>query len=227
MCEVDYASLQKETLLNIIDYGISMPKESDILKIVKEDILEALGRKNKRISIKFMNLEVNVSSSFVSEAIKELEKEDLIKISLEKKHQQEYIQLTKKGQSTSKDIIKKHFVLEKYFKKRRGRGEAIRVTNVLEHYISTEVVDTIKKLSTFKKSGVSLTEFKQKEGLITDINLSIGLFERIVSMGIFPGERIRIMNKIPNGVIVEIKNKKFAIAKSIAKEISVLEHEKS
>ena len=128
-----------------------MPKESDILKIVKEDILEVLGRKNKRISLKFMNLEVNVSHSFVSEAIKELEKEDLIKISLEKKHQQEYIQLTKKGQSTSKDIIKKHFVLEKYFKKRRGRGEAIRVTNVLEHYISTEVVDTIKKLSTFKK----------------------------------------------------------------------------
>ncbi|GAG71326.1 unnamed protein product, partial [marine sediment metagenome] len=55
---------------------------SDILKIVKEDILEALGRKNKRISIKFMNLEVNVSHSFVSEAIKELEKEDLIKIFL-------------------------------------------------------------------------------------------------------------------------------------------------
>jgi predicted transcriptional regulator len=61
-----------------------MAKESDILKIVKEDILEVVGRKNKRIPLKFMKLEVTISHSFVSKAIKELEEEDLIKISSEK-----------------------------------------------------------------------------------------------------------------------------------------------
>ena len=204
-----------------------MTKESDILRIAKEDILEVVGRKNKRIPLKFMKLEVTVFHSFVSKAIKELEEEGLIKVSSEKRPQREYIQLTKEGQVKANVIIKKHSVLEKYFKERRGEEEAIKATNILEHYISTEVIDTIKKLSTFKKKGISLTEFKQKEGLIANINLNIGLFERVISMGIYPGEKIGITDKIPNGIIIEIKNKKFVLDKGIAKEIKVLEYEKS
>lgn len=205
-----------------------MTKESDILKIVKEDILEVVGRKNKRTPLKFMKLEVTVSHSFVSKAIKELEEEGLVKVSSEKRPQREYIQLTKEGQVRANVIIKKHSVLEKYFfKERRSEEEAIEATNILEHYISTEVIDTIKKLSTFKKEGIPLTEFKQEEGLIANINLNIGLFERVISMGIYPGEKIRITDKIPNGIIIEIKNKKFVLDNNIAKEIKVLEYEKS
>ncbi len=205
-----------------------MTKESDILKIVKEDILEVVGRKNKRTPLKFMKLEVTVSHSVVSKAIKELEEEGLIKISSEKRPWKEYIQLTKEGQVRANAIIKKHSVLEKYFfKERRSEEEAIEATNILEHYISTEVIDTIKKLSTFKKEGIPLTEFKQEEGLIANINLNIGLFERVISMGIYPGEKIRITDKIPNGIIIEIKNKKFVLDNNIAKEIKVLEYEKS
>ena len=204
-----------------------MPKESDILKIVKEDILEVVGRKNKRTPLKFMKLEVTVPHSFVSKAIKELEEEGLVKVSSEKRHWKEYIQLTKEGQIRANVIIKKHSVLEKYFKERRNEEEAIKATNILEHYISTEVIDTIKKLSTFKKKGLPLTKFKQEEGLIADINLNIGLFERIISMGIFPGEKIKIINEIPNGIVIEVKNKKFVLDKDIAKKIKVLEYEKS
>jgi len=202
-----------------------MTKESDILRIVKEDILEVLGRENKRISLKSMRLEVNVSQFFVSEAIKELERESLVKVSSE--NDSKYIQLTKEGKIKANVIIKKHSVLEKYFKERKSEDEAIKATNILEHYISTEVIDTIKKLSTFKKKGIPLTEFKQKEGLIANINLNIGLFERVVSMGLYPGEKIRIFDKIPNGIIIKTKNKKFALDKGIAKEIKVLEYEKS
>jgi Mn-dependent DtxR family transcriptional regulator len=204
-----------------------MIKESEVLRIVKEDILEVLSRKNKKIPLKLMKLEISVSQFFVSKAVNELEKEDLIKLSLEKKYGEQYIQLTKIGQNRAKDIIEKHLILEEYFKKRMSGREAIKATNVLEHYISTEVVDVIKKLSTFKEKGISLTKFKKEEGLITDINFSIGLFERLISMGIYPGGRIRIINRVPNGVIVKIKNKKFVLDKEIAKEIKVLEYEKS
>lgn len=204
-----------------------MTRESDILKIVKEDILEVVGRNNKKTPLKFMKLEVTVSHPFVSKAIKELEEKGLIKVISEKKSGIEYIQLTEEGQARSNDIIKKHSVLERYFKERRSEKEAIEATNILEHYISTEVVNTIKKLSTFKKKGIPLTEFKQEEGLIADIGLNIKLFERVVSMGIYPGEKIRIIDKIPNAIIVEIKNKKLALDKDIAKEIKVLEYEKS
>jgi Fe2+ transport system protein FeoA len=123
--------------------------------------------------------------------------------------------------------LRKHLILEKYFKKVRSKKEAHEIAHILEHYISEEVIRNIKKISTLKKKGISLIEFKQKNGLITDIILGIGLFERIISMGIFPGEKIKIINEIPNGIVIEVKNKKFVLGKNIAKEIKVLEYEKS
>jgi Mn-dependent DtxR family transcriptional regulator len=193
-------------------------KESDTLRIVKEDILEVVGRENKIIPLKFMKLEVKVSNSFVSKAIKELEEEDLIKIPSEK-----YVQLTKKGKAKAKVILKKHSILERYFKERKSEEEAIKATNILEHYVSTEVIDTIKKLSTYKKEGIPLTKLEiKKEAIITDIVFSdYGAFERIVSMGIFPGEKIKITNRISNNIIINVENKKFAMSKDMAKGIEV------
>jgi Mn-dependent DtxR family transcriptional regulator len=201
-----------------------MAKESDILRIVKEDILEVVGRENKIIPLKFMKLEVKVSGFFISKAIKELEGEDLIKIFSEKKSGKEYIQLTKKGRVRAKVILEKHSVLEKYFKKKRSEEEAVKATNILEHYISTEVVDQVKKLSTSKKQGISLTKLGlNKESIITDIVFSdYGLFERLVSMGIFLGGKIRVMYKIPEGIVVNVGSKKFALGNDIAKGIEVL-----
>jgi len=199
---------------------MNVEEKSDILRIVKEDFLEVLGREKNMILLKSMNLELKVSSFFISKVIKELEKEDLIKTSTKKG--EKYVQLTEEGKDKAREIIKKHLVLESYFGKTRSKKEAIKRTNILEHYISTEVIDNIKKLSTLKEKGVSLTEFRQKEGLITDIIFGIGLFERIISMGIFPGEKIKIINEIPNGIVIEVKNKKFVLAKKIARGIRVL-----
>lgn len=193
-----------------------MEKESDVLRIVKEDILEVLKEKNGKVSLLLIEPEIKVSRSFISKAIRELEKEDLIRI------KKNLICLTKEGVKKAENIIKKHLILENYFRKIRSKKGAYKAAGILEHYVSMEVIENIKKLSTLKKEGVPLTEFKQKEGLITDIIFSIGLFERIISMGIFPGEKIEITNKLPDGIIVEIENKKFALAKKIARGIKVL-----
>ena len=72
-----------------------MEKEPDVLRIVKEDILEVLGREKNKVLLKSMNLEVKVSSFFVSKAIKELEKENLIKTLLKKK--KEICSINKRG----------------------------------------------------------------------------------------------------------------------------------
>ncbi len=198
-----------------------MLKGSDILKIVKEDILRTLSERKKKVSLESIKAEIRVSYPFLSKAIKDLEEENLIWV--EKK----IVRLTKNGRDEAKDILRKHLVLEKYFKETRGKRKAHEMAHILEHYISMEVIDNIKKLSTLKKESVSLIEFEQKEGLVANILLGIGLFERLVSMGICPGEKIRITNKIPNGVIIETKNKKFALDKIIAKGIKMLEYEKS
>jgi Mn-dependent DtxR family transcriptional regulator len=195
---------------------------TDILKIVKEDVLRVLGeRKNSKISLESIKSEIKVSNLFISKAIEELKIKGLI----EKKDH--FFKLTKRGEKEGGDIFKKHLILEKYFKKIRSEKEAHKIAHILEHYISEEVIKNIKKLSTLKKRGVSLIEFRLKNGLISDIILDIGLFERIISMGIFPGEKIKIINEIPNGIVIEVKNKKFVLDKDIAKEIKVLEYEKS
>ncbi len=196
-----------------------MPKEPDILKIVKEDILRILGETKKEVLLDSIKAEIKVSPSFVSQAIKGLEEENQILV------RKNFIRLTKDGQNKAKDIVKKHLVLENYFKRTKNEEEAHKMTDILEHYVSEEVIKNIKKLSTFKQRGVPLTELElYKENLITDILIPNNkLFERMVSMGILPGEKIRIMYKIPDGFVVNVSRKKIALGKDIAKKIKVLE----
>jgi len=190
--------------------------ENDILRIVKEDLLEELKRKNDKLSSLLIEPEIKVSRFFISKAIGELKKEDLIQT------KGELIFLTEQGNKKAESIVRKHSIIENYFKKTRSKEEAWKAASILEHYVSMKVIDNIKKLSTFRKEGAPLTEFKQKEGLITDIIFNVGLFERVVSMGICPGEKISIINRLPNSIVVEIENKKFALDLSIAKKIKVL-----
>ena len=201
-----------------------MTKESDILKIVKEDILRILGEEeSKKTSLESIKLDIKVSNLFLFKAVEELEKEGLIQ------SQGNFILLTKEGQEEAKNIIKKHLVLENYFKKTRSEREAHEAAHILEHYVSKEVVDDIKELYTFKKEGVPLTEFEiKKEGIITDIMFSdYELFERVVSMGMYIGEKIRITNKIPNAIIIALENKKFALDNDIAEGLRVLAYERT
>lgn len=191
----------------------------DVLRIVKEDILRTISEeKNKKISIKFIKSEIKVSNFFASQAINELKKDNLIQI------ERRFIGLTELGRKEAEDILKKHLVLENYFKKTRNQEEAHQAAHILEHYISEEVIDNIKKLSTLARESMPLTGLElNTKSMIGDIVFSdYELLERIVSMGIFPGEEIKITNKIPHTFIINIRNKKFALSESIAKGIKVI-----
>ena len=179
-----------------------MTKKSNILKIVKEDILRILSERKGKVSLDIVKEEIKVSYSFVSEAIEELKKRGLIQ------SQQSFFRLTEKSKENAKDILKKHLVFEDYFKKTRTEEEAHKIAHILEHYVSKEVLNNIKKLSTFKKEGIYLTKLKlSKKGLITNIMISgNGLFERMVSMGIVPGEEIMVTDEVSNAIIIKIKN---------------------
>ncbi len=205
--------------MNSID-GI---KELDILKIVKEDVLRILSEQEQKVTLVVIKSEIKVSSSFIYKTIRSLEENNLIDI------EDTFIRLTKKGRNEAKNIAKKHNLLENYLKETRNEREAHQAAHLLEHYVSEEVINNIKKLSTFRKEGVALTKFQlHTKGIITDIPLSdYGLFERIVSMGMFLGENITITGEIPHAIIVNINNKKFALDKNIAKEIRAAEYEKS
>jgi len=197
-------------------------KEPNILKIVKEDVLRILCERRKKTSLEIIKNEIKVAHVLISEALEELERDGLIAI------QENFILLTGLGKKSAKKILEKHFVLENYFEKIGSKIEAHTAAHILEHYVSGEVINNIKELSTLKMEGVPLTKFEfNKEGMITDIAFSdYRLFERIVSMGIFLGEKIMITNEILHGIVVKIKNKKFALDKNIAEEIKVVEYER-
>ena len=201
-----------------------MIDESSALKIAKEDILRILGQAKEKLSLREIELDIKVPHAFLSEAIKELDREGSISV------EQESVKLTERGKSLAEDITRKHLVLENYLEKTRDEKAAHRAAHILEHYVSEEVINRIRKLSALEAEGISLINSRlNKVGLITNIISSdYGLFERIVSMGMFPGEKIVLTNRLLGGsVVVRVKNKKFALGKDIAKEIRVLEYEKS
>ncbi len=191
-------------------------KEIDTLQIIKEDILEALGKKGKKVLPVAINPEIKVSRLLKFQALEELEEEGSIKT------EGKLIYLTAAGLKKAEEIAKKHLVIENYFRKSRSKQEAFKAAGFLEHYVSQEVIDNFKELASLKKEGIALADFKEEQGLITDIVSETKLFERIISMGICPGSRIKILNKLPNGIIVEIENKKFALGKKISQGIKLV-----
>ena len=191
----------------------------DILKIVKEDLLRILIERNGEATLKVFKDEVKVSKSYIFQAIRELENDKLIQ------SKENLIILTERGKEKAKEILTKHLAIEDYFKKLKGEREAHRIAHILEHYVSKEVIKNIGKLSTFNKQGKPITGLNDfKEALITDISTSdTGLFERMVSMGIVPGEKITIVNRISDIFILTLGDKKFALDESIAEKIKVIE----
>jgi Mn-dependent DtxR family transcriptional regulator len=194
-------------------------RKSDILTIVKEDILRILGEEEDIVSLDSIRDELKVLDAYISNAVKSLENENLILV------KDNFIKLTQSGEVKAKEILKYHLILENYFKETKSSAEAHEISHILEHYISKEVIDNIKKLT--KGKGTPLIEFNQRRGMISDISVGIGLFDRIISMGIYPGEEITVVNKTPSGVIFKVKNKKFFFNKEIAKKIHVIKDEKN
>jgi Mn-dependent DtxR family transcriptional regulator/Fe2+ transport system protein FeoA len=200
-----------------------LAEKSDISKIVKEDTLRILGERKAKVPLKSLKAKIRVSPSLLSEVIESLEKEGLVYV------EKESVSLTKNGEDEARDIVEKHLVLERYFKETRSEGKAHQAAHLLEHYVSEEVIKNIKKMFTLRDEGVSLINFESNQvGLITDITSSdYKLFERMISMGLLPGQVIIVTHNIPSGIIVRINNKKIVLDKSIAKEIRALEYEAS
>ena len=197
-----------------------MTKESDISKIVKEDILRTLCETDKICSLDVINSELKAAPALVSETLKELEKENLITLT------ENSISLTRQGEETAKTILEHHLVIEDYFGKTESKIDAHVAAHMIEHYVSRAVISNLKKLSTLKTGGVPLHEFEfNKQGIIAELTFSdYTLFERAVSMGIFPGEKIMLLSEVRDGLVLQINNKKFALDKNIAKRIKALEY---
>ncbi|MBN1298568.1 MAG: FeoA domain-containing protein [Actinobacteria bacterium] len=198
-----------------------MKDEAEILRIVKEDILRILAENKSRASEELIDSDIKVSKHYMSQAFTELQQDKLLR------RDGNNFELTAEGAVKSKFILDKHLFLKNYFKELKNKNEIDKVSHIIEHHISEQVIKNLKKLSTFKKEGSALTDFMDDKCFITDISFNDAFFERLVSMGILPGEKITVINNLPNGLVFKVKNKKIFLAKEIANNIKVISYEES
>ncbi len=59
---------------------------------------------------------------------------------------------------TDKSVLEKYYVLENYFEKTISKKEAKSAAQIIEHYVSGEVIKNIKKLSILKNGRYSSNE---------------------------------------------------------------------
>lgn len=164
--------------------------------------------------------EIKVSHGCITRALEDLAEETFIR------REGALVSLTDQGREKAEELIRKHSTLQNYFAERRSMEEARKAAGLLEHYASREVIDSIRKLSRLQE-GLPLPEINRSRGLITDIVCDRQLFERMISMGIYPGESLKIKNTLPNCIVVELGNKKFALAPEIARNIKVSRDEET
>jgi Mn-dependent DtxR family transcriptional regulator len=75
-------------------------RKSDILTIVKEDILRILGEEEDIVSLDSIRDELKVLDAYISNAVKSLENENLILV------KDNFIKLTQSGEVKAKEIWK-------------------------------------------------------------------------------------------------------------------------
>lgn len=204
-----------------------MKVEKQLIEIVKENILrvmveETYGNEDIKRIRKLARHPIIPESSisdldeYFMDGLKELQEKGLVVISNNE------VFITKEGQIEAKCTFSKHKIIEKYFMKGLDEKEAHKVAHILEHLISKEVIENMKRISSQEEHGIALKDFTSDEGVITELRIDdTHLFERMVSMGICPGQKIRIIARLAPGIVVKLRHTQIAVDNCICNGIKV------
>jgi len=120
-------------------------------------------------------------------------------------------------------IFKLHNAIEKYISETSMKCDAHQMAHILEHKLTEQDIHLIKKTSELKGKGKSLNNFELPSGKIIKINLqNCKIWTKLISMGIFPGQRIHILNRTGHNFLLGIKGARIAIDKELAKGIYLI-----
>ncbi len=149
----------------------------------------------------------------------------------------EGISLTPRGLDTGGKIMRKHRILECFFSEILGMPpeRASEEACTLEHKVSDEAIDRLGRyLKSPVRAGkqgrrhgwncpvISLLDSQVDSGLVISCIRCQGTVSRLQDLGIFPGEPITVVRRIPgNGVVVKVKDCNIALSREIAGSILV------
>lgn len=123
-----------------------------------EDYLECIYnyiKKNGAVKAIEISKSLGVSRASVTEALNKLAQEKYINYG-----RYENITMTNLGIKKAEEILEKHAVLQSFFENTLGvvNNESTEIACKIEHIISTEVLERIRKLNTFCQSEIDFVE---------------------------------------------------------------------
>jgi DtxR family Mn-dependent transcriptional regulator len=149
------------------------------------------------------------------------------------------IALTPEGQNVGMRVVKKHETLQCFFSEILGMDgpSASNEACTLEHAVSD---DTINRLGTYLKYSpprlqketepvwgtacplIALTDFNEGDDVIVQRILGEERANRLLDLGVVPGERVRIKRKLANNaLVVQVKGCDVALSPEVAASICV------
>ncbi|MGV9200055.1 MAG: FeoA domain-containing protein [Promethearchaeia archaeon] len=183
--------------------------EEDLLKVVFK-----LPKKKANISEVVKKITFNREITDIESIIANLLQKNLI---LRENHS---LILTDKGEETAKLILKIHNEIEDYIKDKNINCNAHQMAHILEHKLTEKEIEKMIKASEYTDEGIPMPGFNLPMGTIVDVNLNdTKIWTKLVSIGIFPGQKIHILSRTGHNFVIEIKNSKFAIDLNLAKAI--------
>ncbi len=149
------------------------------------------------------------------------------------------VTLTPQGKELAMRVVKKHETLQCFFSEMLGMDipSASNEACLLEHAVSDE---TISRLGTYMQSPPhrrrggqgeggeivrplpALTDFNEGDDLIVSRILGKERANRLLDLGVVPGERVRIKRKLANNaLVVQVKGCDVALSPEVAASICV------
>ncbi len=199
-----------------------------------EEYLEAIYRlieKKEKITTTNISKLLKVSPPSVTEMLQRLDKEGYLKY-------ESYgdISLTKRGRDIGKTVVRRHRIIEGFLERlglqmHRIHDEACR----LEHAISDDVEKAIDKDIGYPEkspTGMQIPRAKKikpvidlksgEKGVVVEIKGGKGIVQRLLDMGLTPGNEIRVTKSLPSGPIeILVRGSRLAIGRGIAMKILV------
>jgi len=212
---------------------------------LRDEILELIWALREKGSESMEDVIKGLGDSNTSDEIRKMEKAGCLHIN------DDNLELTKKGETRARDLIRRHRLAERLFHDVLdvGMKESEETACEIEHFLSPSVTDSVcsflghpptcphskpiprglccsKYKSDFRPLVVQLKDFEVgSSGRIVFIRPSDSTrLERLSSMGIVAGSVIRLKQKRPSYVL-EIDETTLAVDSMIAEEIYVKEHQ--
>ena len=134
--------------------------------------------------------------------------------------------LTPAGVKIARDLLDRHETAERFFMEVLGEPlpSAHAAAEQLEHAISQQALKELKEALQRTQGAVLLSDLSIGDAgtLVVIKDPGEKTFARMMGIGLYPGTKLRVIRKMPNGsVIVEINRVKVAVAAEIANAIFV------